>query len=233
MKLDKVTITGADESINPQQLKDISKEYPFVEWGILYSKKHNNKGAPRYPQQKWINNLHKINKESMCLSLHLCGSIVRDLATHAKWKISPLTKLTGFNRVQLNFSNKRLDFHEDFIDVLPYRKRFIFQMNGINDNIIYKALYLGRDVVPLFDNSCGTGILPSEWPKPIAGIHNGYAGGLGPKNLKKQLDKIANVVKRGRIWIDMETNVRSNNGQQFDLNKVTKCLDIAEKYMSK
>lgn len=232
MKLDRVTITGADESINPQHLKDISKEYPFVEWGILYSIKRNRNGAPRYPQQKWIEELRDINENSMRLSIHLCGRVVRDLVTNARWQI-PISILKGFQRAQLNFHGERLDFHEDFVNVLPYRQKFIFQMDGINDNIIYKGLYLGRDVVPLFDNSHGAGVLPNTWSKPIAGIYNGYAGGLGPKNLKKQLDKIAQVVKSERIWVDMETKVRSNDDQQFDLDKVIKCLDIAAEYMSK
>ena len=33
-----VTITGADDSIQPSQLLDLQKEFPFVEWGILLSR---------------------------------------------------------------------------------------------------------------------------------------------------------------------------------------------------
>lgn len=32
MNLDRVTITGADDSVSPAELVDISAEFPFVEW---------------------------------------------------------------------------------------------------------------------------------------------------------------------------------------------------------
>ena len=37
MILDRVTITGADDSIHVEQLAELSQAYPYVEWGILVS----------------------------------------------------------------------------------------------------------------------------------------------------------------------------------------------------
>ena len=31
--LDRVTITGADDSVRPTDLLELSREFPFVEWG--------------------------------------------------------------------------------------------------------------------------------------------------------------------------------------------------------
>ena len=60
MKLDRVTITGADDSVDPLQLRALSLEFPFVEWGILVS--HSNTictsyPKPRFPSPKWIADL--------------------------------------------------------------------------------------------------------------------------------------------------------------------------------
>ena len=43
MKLTKVTLTGADDFTDPKRLIEISREYPFVEWGILFSLKHSKR----------------------------------------------------------------------------------------------------------------------------------------------------------------------------------------------
>ena len=40
MKLTRVTITGADDSVEPRALAELSEAFPFVEWGLLMSKGH-------------------------------------------------------------------------------------------------------------------------------------------------------------------------------------------------
>ncbi len=47
MKIDKVTLTGADDSVRPAELVEISQQYPLVEWGILFSK--SQQGTARFP----------------------------------------------------------------------------------------------------------------------------------------------------------------------------------------
>ena len=86
--------------------------------------------------------------------------------------------------------------------------------------------------VPLFDLSGGAGILPESWPK-AKGEYCGYAGGLSPENLEEQLEKIKCVVDEDqKIWIDVETHVRSSDDKQFDLDKVRKFLEISKRYVS-
>ena len=47
-------MTGADDSVDPKELFRISEKYPFVEWGILFSKSAT--GRYRYPSKEWIVN---------------------------------------------------------------------------------------------------------------------------------------------------------------------------------
>jgi len=64
----------------------------------------------------------------------------------------------------------------------------------------------------LVDESKGTGILPERWPVPPTDYSIGYAGGIGPDNIKFVLETIQEVVvphDREDIWIDMETRLRS------------------------
>lgn len=50
--LERVTITGADDSTDISQLVELSQEFPFVEWGILVSRR--SEGGPRFPSREWI-----------------------------------------------------------------------------------------------------------------------------------------------------------------------------------
>lgn len=55
MILDKVSITGADDSVNPKDLVELSEEFPFVEWAILLSKSRMR--SNRYPSLNWMYDL--------------------------------------------------------------------------------------------------------------------------------------------------------------------------------
>lgn len=259
--IDRVTITGADNSISSTQLAGLSREFPFVEWGILVSKSSTGKW-PRYPTEPWIGYLLAIaDKYPMNLSLHLCGRWVRDLLLGTNsipdFLLAPaITGRASFDRVQLNFHAERSECRpQAFAERLKsIGKPFIFQLDGANGN---KHLDSANEwEVPhchgLFDVSGGAGILPSEWPKPIyldAGLddeggcieqhaYHGYAGGLGPENLAEQIPLILAAAagtehtQEGHIWIDMETRVRSDNDQHFDLAKVRRCLEIAAPFVT-
>ena len=79
--INRVTLTGADNSIEPQQLFELSEKYPFVEWGILLSR--NSMGSKRFPSLKWMNRLESLDKDyfnqEILYSGHLCGSFVKEL----------------------------------------------------------------------------------------------------------------------------------------------------------
>jgi len=229
--INKVTITGADNSITPLGLKKFSEKYPFVEWGILVSKK--NFGGIRFPSKEWIE--HLIRLKGLELSCHLCGSMVNDILMGNFESLKEIDSLLKrVKRVQINthavshpYNIKKLS---SFIKNNP-QLEFIFQWDNVNTTMISKLSDYHNNVSTLFDLSHGAGVLPSEWPKPIESIKCGYAGGLSPENLEDQIQKIESITGNTKIWIDMETHVRSSMDLQFDLQKVRKCLDISSKYV--
>lgn len=235
MKLQRVTITGADESVRISDLRQMSRRYPFVEWGILVSRSNTaaSAGSPRWPGLPWVKSLQQAQaKDGMHLALHICGGWVRDILLG---ELSmPRHLLDGFDRVQLNFHGEPLRHVPELFPAAIAalgRRQVIFQVDGANGlerlRDIWKADKDGDvDAVPLYDLSHGAGKVPTAWPSPIApDIMQGYAGGLGPDNVIRELDRIATVTRGDhRIWIDMETNVRSNRDTIFDMGKVVEVL---------
>lgn len=233
--LNKVTITGPDDSINPQDLFKLYRQYPFVEWGILIAE--SQQGNARFPSYKWIAELLALaQREDIRLSLHVCGKWVRDIC-EGNWAfISRFGYLEDFERVQLNFHAYTHLLTDDFFVTSKKIQeercvQFIFQLDGLNDPLIQQAINEDVEAYPLYDLSGGAGILPKAW-EPAFAIYTGYAGGLGPTNLAEQLNKIDLAAGKQDYWVDMETRVRSNNDQQFDLIKVGQCLEIAQRFMN-
>lgn len=238
MKLDTVTITGADDSVNPEDLVALSEKFPFVEWGILLSR--SQMGGKRFPSAKWMDSL-LLQVDKLKLAGHLCGSWLNNLMNFNQHEfIDELSLWEHFKRVQLNFHGEKFDINPDTLQTLrnqtwKHSKKFIVQMDNINNELYERLNHAGVLAQGLFDLSHGTGVLPEEWPEVVPSMnpkaYRGYAGGLGANNLEDQLQKIATAVGDIYIWIDMETQVRSNNDLQFDLEKVEKCLEISSKYV--
>ncbi len=240
--IDRVTMTGPDDHTDPRALFDLSQEFPFVEWGILVSASQSGK-SPRFPGFTWIERLLEHNYP-LKLSLHMCGRWVREVL---KGQVSFGSISEKFHRTQLNFHAENTECDpEQFFEALLYlgSGQYIFQIDGNGGNAHLDALWDRIDLhnsnmsaVPLFDISGGAGILPTEWPKPqwmqddSTYCYHGYAGGLGPDNLATEIPRILTAAGPDcpRIWIDMETKVRTD--EVFDLAKVRKCLEIAKPYV--
>ena len=151
-----VTVTGADDSIRPEELVSVAKDYPFVEFGILLSKKQQ--GSKRFPSRDWLDELYILwRDENLLLSSHLCGRWVRDLCLGIPtffeefgytWKM--------FERFQLNFHAEPHQVNEKrFSEILRQylaHKPIIFQMDGANEGV-FNSLEARREiqVFPLFD----------------------------------------------------------------------------------
>lgn len=231
-RLHRVTITGADDSTSIPWLLTTSEKYPFVEWGILVSR--TSTGGFRFPSLRWIDDLQKAIRESDVspqLSMHICGNYVLDIC-RGDWESleADLAKyLEMFDRIQLNFHSYSHLWEEAGKDVLSqkaeqYAWQVILQADGVNESLIGEIQRDGNtDVVPLFDRSGGAGVLPSEWPQATRGFC-GYAGGLGPDNILKQLDLIARQAINSDIWVDMERQVRSADNSILAANKVESVL---------
>ena len=238
MKIDRVTMTGADESISQPDLAWITSRYPIVEWGILVSKSRTGVFCPRFPSLEWIRKLIKMNayvENRMNLALHVCGSWVRDFLVGGDRLIGDLGEiLPAFARIQLNFHAE--DHQVDLsafvknLRMLTVEHDVILQMDGVNESFFNLVRSATPRVVPLFDRSGGAGQVPEDWPFPFADIYNGYAGGLGPDTIEQELERIAEKVGNKTIWIDMEGRIRSERDRQFDMIKVARCLELAKPY---
>lgn len=244
MNLDRVTVTGADDSIDPDQLWFPTLKFPFVEWGILLSASQS--GGPRFPSAAWIERLRNIREEfnaknpvhPMRLCAHLCGRWVREMCLGL---CTVKADLPGVFAAPLMFDRIQLNFHAQAHQVRPvefvaglkggFPVQHIFQIDGVNGALLDAARAGGIDAVPLFDTSGGAGVLPARgWPT-AQGPYCGYAGGLSPTNLETQLGHIAKACGDTRIWIDVETRVRSKDDRTFDLDEVDAFLSAALPYV--
>jgi hypothetical protein len=231
MSLTRVTITGADDGVDPRVLAALSREFPFVEWGILLSVKRI--GEPRYPSPSWRVRLGKL-PEIPPLSLHLCGSAARDVLAGDTDLIGALGD--EYRRIQVNGWVPSPSFHfvvrheaREFI--MQVRREDQLQPAATEAKAIVEALdadFVNGTVSALWDCSGGRGIEPFSWPPAPLGLRLGYAGGIGPDNVLDVLSAIGPVSHD--FWIDMESGVRTDD--RFDLAKVRRVCEVTEPFIT-
>lgn len=225
-----VTITGADDRTDIHELIDLSAEFPFVEWGILVSKRQE--GSYRFPSRRWVDLFTARWSSGMRVSTHVCGAWVRDmLVGKLNWQDLPMCA-DYCQRVQVNTHAEKHVVTTGLLTSLfaAKDKQFIFQWDGINNLLAHATHAYGLNVSALFDTSGGAGVLPESWPQPAAEFWCGYAGGLGPDNVEEQLGKIAAVCKKP-FWIDMERRVRTQDDSSLDMTKVRSVLTSMAKHV--
>ena len=238
-----VTLTGADDSVYPQEILELAQLFPFAEWGILVAPQSPSRS--RFPSYGWIKKLCELNRENgnqLRLSLHLCGGYLEQLA-HGEL---PLVHTLGpyfrdFQRCQLNWHGERTTataaaITAAFEQLRPeWAPEVIFQLDGVNDELAFECAKLMPHVSGLLDRSHGAGIVPERWPPADDYlIPVGYAGGLGPENLIVEIPDILAMAAGTNIWIDMETNLfaRGADGVQwyFSIARAACCLATAKPY---
>lgn len=226
--LTRVTISGADDGVNPADLAALSWRFPFVEWGILFSAKRE--GTLRYPSGEWRDGLFDAwsvpSGWEMKLSAHFCGALARTLLSGDG---DPLDVAGAhFRRAQLNgFSDAdpaevpRLAESRSDVEFILQCKAPLFVQSAA-------AIARGcKNVTALYDVSGGTGATPLAWPASLLDLRLGYAGGINPDNVLDVLSAIGPVSHD--FWIDMESGVRTDD--QFDLAKARKVLELTAPYV--
>lgn len=228
MKIDKVTITGADDHTSIGEMVSLQKKYPFVEWGILFSV--SKKGNPRYPSgyAEFINN-------GLNLSAHLCGQYSADLLERGS--VNFINQLAPhFKRIQVNY-NFSINNNWNIEPALKWTEGntrsvpLIFQYNKSNEAAFFQ---IWRPKIPnihvLYDASGGRGKIIDTVKTPFP-VYTGYSGGISSDNVEKVIEKINAYEWPFFVWIDMESGVRTNN--QLDLYKVKEVLKISSKYINR
>jgi hypothetical protein len=230
MALKRITFTGADTKTNQFEMLNISKEYPFVEWGILLP----HIGVSRFPSKAWLTVLigaATLAPFKVQLAGHLCPPWTGDYLNGDK-RIFDLVG-TAFQRIQINTHGEEYLWHEYWLEDIASDsgREYIVQLDGISDVHMHEAIEShAPDVTGLHDMSHGGGKVPKVWPKSNE-LWIGYAGGLGSHNLGEELPKIAKAAGDADYWIDMETYVRTNG--EFDLQKCIDCIKIVEPFIVK
>lgn len=242
MPLRTVTISGADTSMAPADLLEITWDFPFVEWGILLSKKHAHSpaGAPRYPGKDWVERLFLVaqeyqqdEKRPFPISGHLCGQWAKDIVDgFFTFPYDCPNWASKFQRIQINARNLYKRPTTKFMNALRFADlNYILQIDEHTKWVLLEALEMKISAYPFFDASGGRGITPRKWPAAIPRRFTGYAGGLGPDNLEEELARIEKQAALSPFWSDIETKVRANDGK-FDIGKVRACLEIAKKHIA-
>lgn len=228
MQLSNITFTGADDTIKTALLEEVSTYFPFVEWGILFP----STGGARFPSWDWVNSLKgsKIN-----LSAHLCGNFVGyalngNMSTFVDRMGTEL--FNQFKRIQINTHGLPVSMDTVSFNTLvdELEQKVIIQMDGTNDWIAD----INTNTDMLFDTSSGAGRSPATWPLNVKDRVCGYAGGLGPENLKAELEYLDFYLPTDTvIWVDMESNIRDNkyNQSTFSIDKVLQCAEIAAPFI--
>jgi len=239
--LNRVTITGADDSIQPEALGRLHSEYPFVEWGILVSASSHGAGRSRFPSYRWLRAFldycDGLNKP-MPWSVHVCGAWVKDICIgDYSWRKEHrlvCELIDRADRMQLNFHacahRVRLPAFTEGLKK-NFRGQLILQSDGVNDALIRQIRDEHDKVAVLHDRSGGAGELPLSWPSLVKGMYNGYAGGLSPMNVARELLKLEEIVGGETVWIDVESKVRSGSNRQFSASLVHEFLEESEPWV--
>jgi hypothetical protein len=221
-----VTITGADDATDIDELVGLSDEFPFLELGILVSK--SQEGAPRFPSRSWIDRLGEVaihKQRRLRVAMHLCDRWMRELLTgDLVWEdlpsVSNFADTIQFNTNGLSVEPNPRRFFDQLRGSRKLMRNFIFQWNSVGEPLARLAYDRHLYVMGLFDGSGGLGFRNIPFPM-------GFAGGLGPDNVLEQLDKILAAYgdRQSHTWIDVEDRVRTDDGVKLDMSRVRSVLE--------
>ena len=231
MKINTITITGADDQTPLKELINLSTRFPFVEWGILFSK--TKMGQSRYPSQQWIDVLLEEKPLWMNISAHLCGQYPRDILQNGDFSFFNYFN-KAFRRAQINFNFSTTEFKSEhlirFLSIAKQQK-IILQYNKSNKQIVDFLMNEKYDFDVLYDASGGRGTEIKQIQNPFVDHYTGYSGGLSPDNIESFCQSIINYPIDNVVFLDCESGVR-NEMNELDLNKVEKYLEICSKFIN-
>ena len=119
---------GIDDSINLEDLADISRDYPFVEWGVLF--RSDKTGTPRYASNSMLESIRKFQRP-LRLAGHLCGDrVVQVLNGDATFARHLYT--CGFRRIQVNATSANGVDTSRLAEQVETLRKVIMETSGIS-----------------------------------------------------------------------------------------------------
>jgi hypothetical protein len=223
MSLFRVTITGADDAVDPKALSQLSVDFPFVEWAFLVSEKRA--GTPRYASVRRI--AQQLTWPGT-VAVHLCGSDARALiAGRDHWVLQHSIRL---RRIQLNgydapASTGLLEIARQHYVWFVLQCRSVETLPAVVEDA---KRFPGRRGEVLFDPSGGRGVELATFPASPDRVRLGFAGGIAADNV---VDVLLKIGKRAEpFWIDLESGARDQH-DAFDLARVRWILEKAAPFV--
>ena len=238
MKLRYITCSDPREDIPVESMLNFTEKYPIAEIGV---QAHPGPMSFNEHRHRWFNQIVN-NAQNMPtppnIALHInytwCDYMCEGLVPYElDWWLRITNSYTNkpvIKRIQLNIGDYSDKFDIKKLTALMEKHKnqeFIFPWNKGVAKKIEMLKQTGAKFSLLFDGSYGAGIEPNAWYAPVyKDVPNGYAGGLGPDNVAKNLDKINEILpKNYETWIDAEGKLRDKQ------TTGSFTLELAEKYL--
>ena len=224
-----LTITGADDSVNQGELVALSKDYPFVEWGVLFSS--SQAGEKRYPSKNWRDSLYATTMSTTVpvnLSAHVCGKMtdkVLELQEVLTTEFDLFYRRIQFNRTNDGNQKELIQYIVQSMTacILPFNSNTKDILGSIRKD-------LAKNISLLFDSSGGSGSVVELWPEHIPEFKLcGYAGGINEDNVETHLTSLTRRYGSNPFWIDLETGARDLENN-FSVPIVERILQKAAKF---
>ena len=238
MKLRYITCSDPREDIPVESLLNFTAKYPISEIGV---QAHPGPMSFERNRNKWFGEIVKKAQNmptppniALHINYHWCDFMCEGIVPNElNWWLRVPNAYTGqpvIKRIQLNIGDYSNKFDAEKLSMLINKhtnQEFIFPWNERVAKKIEMLKQTGTKFSLLFDGSYGAGIEPSAWYAPVyKNIPNGYAGGLGPDNVAKNLDKINAILPQNyETWIDAEGKLRDRHTTR------SFTLELAEKYL--
>ena len=233
--LEILTFTGIDEHTDFARLIQISHTYPKVEFAVLVGSStpkdpYSSKGNGIFPGLPVVDSLKFLGRSKgrprkAHVAVHLCGFWSRSALLPGELSAETIRLCRGFDRVQINLvgiPTPPSAAAARLVQFLPGCESIIFQHRDTTWDSVPTDHHR---VEYLFDRSGGSGREAfKEWPDPTSAPGRvGYAGGIGPHNIGRAM-KFVNRYPESRLWLDMESEVRTDG--RFDMDKVEKVCQL-------
>lgn len=243
-----ITCTGVDATTPLNELSALSRDFPFVEWGVLQRTGPHGAKHRRYPPLAALRCIaDHLHTHGLRAALHLCGGLVRTFLAQAslgQWPEGWAPTVAAFGRIQLNarLSAEHIAAVQALAGLQAQARagagdvaRLIVQWNPHNQG--YWSALAGPQPLAegvahlpacLVDASGGRGLLPQEWPArtalPPTAI--GYAGGLSAERLPAQWPHLMQAAGGLPDWLDLETSLRDEH-DGFCVKRCAQVLEVA------
>jgi hypothetical protein len=206
-----VTFSGIDETADVERVKEIRSHYFTVEWGLRLAVEHQGREAG-FPGVDWICKVAPELNLSAQLSGKSAGAFLMGddsdlMATYGQvWSLFRRIQIDspdGIDRVDLPGLAQLIAKSSD--------KQIILRIHDRNLEVADVLLAQGISCSTLFDESEVQEPAQTKWPKGLKRFAAcGYAGGLGPDNIYKQLTPILNAAQSAeRWWVEIDSCLRT------------------------